>query len=139
MHRLLKHLAKPQFDLAVLLTNDTEIRELNREYRGIDKATDVLSFSQYNPNHVVGMPAVLGDVIISVDTAQRQAESGCLERLKASMTARDLDPTSWGLDEEITFLALHGVLHLIGYDHLEETDACAMESMEAELLPRIIG
>lgn len=83
-----------------LCTNE-EIRSLNRDYRQQDKPTDVLSFPQYGPGErpAPGMPVHLGDVVISVDTAKRQAE----ER-RVSLGA------------EITWLFLHSVLHLIGYD-----------------------
>lgn len=80
-------------ELSVLLTDDTGIRGLNRQYRGIDRVTDVLSFPQ---NDAV----VLGDVVISIETAARQAEENGV-----------------GLDEEIARLLMHGILHLKGYEH----------------------
>lgn len=83
------------------LCTDPEIHTLNREYRGKDRPTDVLSFPQYEPGErpVPGLPAHLGDVAISVETAERQA------RERGASTA-----------EEIVWLWLHSLLHLIGYD-----------------------
>jgi probable rRNA maturation factor len=83
------------------LCSDDEIQALNREYRKQDKATDVLSFPQYEPGErpVAGLPAHLGDVVISVDTSQKQAQERGVS-----------------LGSEITWLFLHSVLHLIGYD-----------------------
>ncbi|HEY3413060.1 MAG TPA: rRNA maturation RNase YbeY [Armatimonadota bacterium] len=83
------------------LCTDDEIQTLNRDYRKLDKPTDVLSFPQYEPGErpAPGMPVHLGDVVISVDTAQRQA-----------------DERGQSLGAEITWLFLHSVLHLIGYD-----------------------
>lgn len=95
--RLLARL-KAAGELSVVLTGDEEIRRLNAAYRGKDSPTDVLSFpAGTDPG---GHPPVLGDVVISVETAARQAA----ER-------------SVPLREEVRFLLVHGVLHLLGYDH----------------------
>lgn len=87
-------------EVSVLLTDDAEIRTLNREFRGIDRATDVLSFE--GPPE---LPEVLGDIVISVDTASRQA-------------AHFGHSTS----TEIAILGLHGGLHLLGFDDQTDTD-----------------
>lgn len=83
------------------LCSDDEIRALNLEYRKQDKATDVLSFPQYDPGGkpVPGMPVALGDVVISVDTATAQAQS-----------------RGSSLEREIVWLFLHSLLHLLGHD-----------------------
>jgi len=80
-------------EISVLITDDETIRELNREYRDKDEPTDVLSFPMDEDN-------ILGDIIISLDTAKVMAERYDLS-----------------LDNEIAFLFIHGVLHLLGYDH----------------------
>ena len=85
--------------LSVVLTDDIEIHELNRCYRGKDKPTDVLSFSQLEGNEGVCSDS-LGDIVISIDTAKRQAI-----KFKCSF------------EEELLRLLVHGVLHLFGYDH----------------------
>lgn len=82
-------------ELSLLLCCDEEIRKMNSKWRGMDNATDVLSFPQDDPDRVI-----LGDVVISVETAERQAEERGLE-----------------LRDELRILLLHGLLHLLGYDH----------------------
>jgi probable rRNA maturation factor len=102
-------------EVSILLTDDEEIHRLNRDYRGIDRPTDVLSFSQLE-GMPVGAPdeaVTLGDVIISVDTAKRQA--------------RD---KGHSLADELDLLTVHGMLHLLGYD--DETDEQADEMREHE-------
>jgi probable rRNA maturation factor len=88
-------------DITIQLTDDREIAELNQTYRGEAKATDVLSFNQdFNDPETGNL--YLGDIIISIETAAEQAP--------------DYDLS---LDEEIAFLAIHGTLHLSGYDHFK--------------------
>lgn len=82
-------------ELSVVLCSDDEIQTINSKWRGVDKPTDVLSFPQDDPDGVV-----LGDVIISVNTAQRQADDANISFL-----------------DEIRILLVHGLLHLLGYDH----------------------
>ena len=79
-----------------------------------------------------GQPMPLGDIVISVPTAARQVEDGCLPRI-----AELLGPnraSKWNLREEVTFLVIHGLLHLLGYDHMTEGEAQEMEGKEALLL-----
>jgi probable rRNA maturation factor len=88
-------------DITIQLTDDREIAELNQTYRGEAKATDVLSFNQdFNDPETGNL--YLGDIIISIETAAEQAPDYNLS-----------------LDEEIAFLAIHGTLHLSGYDHFK--------------------
>jgi rRNA maturation RNase YbeY len=97
--RLLRRLDLGETELSILLVNDREMRGLNRRYRGIDRATDVLAFAQQEG--AGGTPhGLLGDVVISVDTARRQA--------------RDAGSS---LGAEADRLLIHGLLHLLGYDH----------------------
>ena len=107
------------------MTDDPSIHELNRTWRHKDKPTDVLSFSQLEgedatsdaPGTPKGLP-VLGDVIISTDTAQRQA-----------------DAFGHSLDSELQRLLVHGVLHLLGHDHVHGgVQARRMKAEEARLL-----
>jgi probable rRNA maturation factor len=98
---------KPEWSATIAFVSDKKIRELNRQFRGIDKATDVLSFpAEENLN--------LGDIAISVQTAASQAKENGLS-----------------LDKEIAQLILHGLLHLNGYDH--ETDNGEMNRLELKL------
>ena len=95
-------------EVALVLTRDPAVRELNARYRGKDKPTDVLSFP--GPGGTAG----LGDIVVSVDTAERNA--------------RRLGRT---LQRELDVLALHGFLHVLGYDH--ETDDGTMDRLERRL------
>lgn len=100
----------------MLFTDDSEIRQLNCNYRNKDKATDVLSFSQIEklePGDPT--PKSLGDIVISVDTAQKQAEA-----------------IGHPFPSEINRLLVHGVLHLFGYDHEDVPDAEAKRMFELE-------
>ena len=98
--QILEALDQSACELSVLLTDDRKIQELNSQYRSLDKPTDVLSFPQDSAAvNEKGMP-LLGDVVISVETAARQAEEHLLT-----------------LDEELALLAIHGILHLRGLDH----------------------
>lgn len=101
------------------LCSDDEIRVLNRQHRAQDKPTDVLSFPQFHPGErpAPGLPVLLGDVVISADTAARQA------------AARGVS-----LGEEITWLWLHSLLHLMGYDDDTESGLEEMISKAQTLL-----
>jgi probable rRNA maturation factor len=101
-------------DLELILCDDETIRELNREYRGIDRPTDVLSFPL--EGELPGQP--LGSLVISMDRVREKA--------------REL---GHGETEELTLLFVHGILHLLGYDH--ETDDGEMRRIEAELIRKL--
>jgi probable rRNA maturation factor len=123
---LLKLLSLDNYELSLVLTGDSAIRELNRTFRGKDSSTDVLSFPQLessvtakleHASHYDRMPAALGDVVISVDTALQQAE-----QLGVTPESR------------LCTLLIHGVLHLLGYDHEKSRiDARRMYAREREL------
>jgi probable rRNA maturation factor len=107
-------------ELAVMLTDDAGIRTLNRNWRGIDKATNVLSFPALQPTGPVGpddAPRMLGDIAIAWETTRREA-----------------DDEQKPFDHHLSHLAVHGFLHLVGYDHENEVDAEAMENLEREIL-----
>ena len=111
-------------ELSVLLCDDRAIRALHLRYFGEDTSTNVISFSQREGEFGEVEPELLGDVVISLETARRDAaEAG--------------KP----LDEEIAFLLIHGVLHLLGYDHEGEAAdrAPEMEAKEAELFRLLLG
>ena len=111
-------------EVSVVFCDDAYIRQLNRDYRGQDKATDVLSFAldEGEEPDVHDGPAqhLLGDIIISLDTAARQAE--------------DYGHT---LEREMAYLAIHGMLHLLGYDHMDEADQQEMRTEEEYVLTRL--
>lgn len=138
--KLLDAIGRGDDELVVVLTDDDEIQALNRDYRGKDQPTDVLSFAQEEGEAMPlppGEPAPLGDVIISLDTAERQLADGCLPRLWPALGSDG--PPPWSLLDEVTFLLLHGVLHLVGHDHVDPDDAAEMEALEAKLLPGLLG
>ncbi len=95
--KALKALNLENVELSILITDDKEIRELNRKYRNKDKPTDVLSFPI---DEEIGGIKILGDIVISLETAKRQAEE-----------------LGISLEEEIKRLIVHGIVHLLGYDH----------------------
>lgn len=111
----------PGADISVLITDDETIREYNRDFRAIDKSTDVLSFPLFEPTELADIKAnppddgpLLGDLIISLDTASRQANEFHLE-----------------LHEELALLAVHGILHLLGYDDQDDISASIMREKES--------
>lgn len=111
--RFLELLARPDAELSIVVSTDAQIRKLNRDWRQKDKATDVLSFEQDAKR------GLLGDVVISLDTAARQAREGALP-----------------LTVELARLLAHGLLHLLGHDHEEPADARRMAAAEVDLLGR---
>ena len=107
-------------EVSILFTDDKFIRSLNNKYRGIDKPTDVLSFSLQEgavKSPEVESDKLLGDIIISVETAQRQA-----------------DNLNHSVEKELNILLIHGLLHLTGYDHEEDKDYKIMQEKESEIL-----
>ena len=114
---VLGYLDLQEAELSILLCDDETIHPLNRDYRGKDKPTDVLSFAQREGEFAFIDDDVLGDVIISMDTTIRQAT----ERQHS-------------VETELRVLLVHGILHLLGYDHIEDDEAEIMESKEREIL-----
>jgi len=136
--------------LSLLVTDDVTVRQLNREYRGLDEVTDVLSFSTSHPGHWEGqveapeenylkpgapegsgeLPFVLppdelpmlGDVVISYTQAQRQAQA-----------------RKESLSKEVALLIIHGVLHLVGYDHVEPDETAVMQAKEQAALSLVFS
>ena len=115
-------------EVDVTIVDDEEIHALNRDYRGMDKPTDVLSFAldeeaeDSDEPELIGGPEehLYGDIIISAETALRQAEE-----------------YGHGLEREMTYLAVHGMFHLLGYDHMTEEDKAEMRAKEEEALRAI--
>jgi probable rRNA maturation factor len=116
-------LSMADVELAIVLTDDAAIRALNREWRGIDKPTNVLSFAARPdgavPAHATqdGTPALLGDIVIAYETAAREA-------------AAEDKP----FHHHLAHLAVHGFLHLLGFDHQGDDAAEDMEKIESEIL-----
>ncbi len=126
--------------VSLLLADDDTVRELNREFRGVDRTTDVLSFSADHAGHWAGdeappdavepgevdfpmpdgEPPPLGDIVVSVPQANRQAEGQGVPLL-----------------QELALLIVHGALHLLGYDHYEDEERDAMRELERAALAQI--
>ncbi len=112
-------------EVSLSFVSDEEIREINKNFRDMDKSTDVLSFPQidYDVDEVVMTnekgEIVLGDIIISIDTAKRQAEE-----------------YGHSLKREICFLTVHSMLHLLGYDHMNEEDEKEMFAKQKDILEK---
>lgn len=112
-------------EVSLSFVSDEEIQEINKNFRDMDKATDVLSFPQidYDVDEVVMTnekgEIVLGDIIISVDTAKRQAEE-----------------YGHSLKREICFLTVHSMLHLLGYDHMTEEEEVEMFGKQKDILEK---
>ncbi len=117
--RALEGESAPAAELGVLVTGDETVRRLNRDYAGEDEPTDVLSFSLQEGEEFAAPDSVLrlGEVIISYPTAQRQAQ-------EAGRPVRD----------ELAHLLVHGILHLLGYDHAQPEEERRMRARERELL-----
>lgn len=107
-------------ELSLLFTDDASIRILNRDWRSKDKATNVLSFPAFEVAPGDPLPAMLGDVILAFETVSAEAA------LEAKPFAHHL-----------THLLVHGLLHLLGYDHENDADADEMEGLERKVLARL--
>lgn len=110
-------------EVSITLTNDENIHELNKKFRGIDRPTDVLSFAfrESDEPKIFGAEfETLGDIIISVDRAKFQAEDFGHSFLR-----------------EIIFLEVHGFLHLLGYDHMEENERIEMETEQKFVMEKL--
>jgi probable rRNA maturation factor len=111
--RILAALDRRRAELSIQLLDDAAIAELNRRYRGRPRPTDVLAFSLLEGAHADRRGDLLGDVVIGIETAARQARA---RRRR--------------LDDEVARLLVHGALHLIGYDHLRSAEARRMRAQE---------
>ncbi len=106
--------------LSIVITEDEAVRELNRQFRGVDAPTDVLAFGSGDESDFVtapGEPAYLGDVVISYPRAVVQAEE-----------------YRHSVDRELALLTVHGLLHLLGYDHVGEEEKARMWARQEEIL-----
>ncbi|MDA3864724.1 MAG: rRNA maturation RNase YbeY [Deltaproteobacteria bacterium] len=120
--KILEYLNLAETELSLVICDDPFIRDLNKNWRNQDKATDVLSFPQSDNKQIEAFqnkdnslfPLLLGDIIISLETAQRQAE--------------------FSLETEVCRLLIHGIAHLIGYDHKTQEEFEKMQVVEKDLL-----
>ena len=112
-------LPEERCEISLTLVSKEEIHELNRDYRGVDRVTDVLSFPQFADLNSIPAegPLVLGDVVICKEVCSEQAES-----------------YGHSFDREIVYLFVHSILHLLGYDHEEESEKREMRGLEEETM-----
>jgi probable rRNA maturation factor len=106
-------------DLSIVLTDDAQLHQLNRDYLGVDAPTDVLSFPASETDPETGV-SYLGDVLVSIPRAEAQAQSA-----------------GHPLEAELQLLVVHGVLHLLGHDHANPEDKARMWSAQAQVLEKL--
>jgi probable rRNA maturation factor len=106
-------------ELSLVLTDDAAIRMLNRDHRGLDKPTNVLSFPQDDPDADAYGP-LLGDIVVAHETVAREA-----------------DEEGISFQEHFLHMIVHGFLHLVGYDHMNDDEAEEMEGLETAILARL--
>ena len=124
LKELLKNVCKDEKldngEFNVIIISEDKIQELNRNYRGIDKVTDVISFAlEDDKNFNIEDYRMLGDIYICLNRARQQAEE-----------------YEHSFKRELSFLAIHGLLHLLGYDHMNEDDEKVMFDKQEEVLKR---
>jgi probable rRNA maturation factor len=112
----LRRASSEDADLSIVITGDAQLQELNRQYLGIDAPTDVLSFPAEETDPDSG-EVYLGDILISFSQAAAQASAA-----------------GHPVEDELQLLAVHGVLHLLGYDHADELEKVEMWQLQAEIL-----
>ncbi|MBN2548852.1 MAG: rRNA maturation RNase YbeY [Anaerolineales bacterium] len=116
---LLQTHADPEAEITILITGDEKLHELNQQYLGINAPTDVLSFPAGDPDPETGS-IYLGDVVLSYPRALAQASAG-----------------GHSLEAELQLLVVHGVLHLLGYDHAEPEQKAAMWAVQSQALAEL--
>ena len=115
--------AAPLVEISVRLTDDAEVQALNRDYRGKDQPTNVLSFAQYDPDDFAMLAntddgeILLGDIVLAHETCAREAADRGIS-----------------VADHATHLIVHGTLHLLGYDHQDDASGDAMEALETKAL-----
>ncbi len=105
------------YEVSITFVDDEEIRELNKEYRDVDKSTDVLSFPLDEDEFDIPGDTLLGDIVISAETAKRQSEE-----------------YGHSLEREIAYLTAHSMFHLMGYDHMNDAEKKVMRDKEKKVM-----
>ncbi len=108
------------YEVSITFVDNKEINRLNKLYRNIDKHTDVLSFPTFDGEEDVPYAPLLGDIIISIETAKKQSEE-----------------FGHTIEREIAYLTAHSMFHLLGYDHLVEDEKCEMREMEKQVMKNL--
>lgn len=124
-------------ELSLVLTDDEHIQVLNRDWLGEDAPTDVLSFPLYEPDEIEADIPALGDVVISVEYAERLVASQEHHHRVAKELGVDPATLTWSLLHEVAFLLIHSLLHLVGHDHADEQEEAEMKAEERRLFEAI--
>ena len=110
-----------EYEISITFVDIDEIHKLNKEFRNVDRPTDVLSFPMDEDFSIEGVDTMLGDIVISMDIAKDQSKD-----------------FGHSLDREIMYLTAHSMLHLLGYDHMDEAEKIEMRAREKEVM-KILG
>lgn len=110
-----------EYEVSITFVDIDEIHKLNKEFRSVDRPTDVLSFPMDEDFSIEGVDTMLGDIVISMDVAKDQSKD-----------------FGHSLDREIMYLTAHSMLHLLGYDHMDEAEKIEMRAREKEVM-KILG
>ena len=110
-----------EYEVSITFVDIDEIHKLNKEFRSVDRPTDVLSFPMDEDFSIEGVDTMLGDIVISMDIAKDQAKD-----------------FGHSLDREIMYLTAHSMLHLLGYDHMDEAEKIEMRAREKEVM-KLLG
>lgn len=117
-------LEKKNLYINIVLTNPKNIKKINKEYRNIDKETDVLSFPMFEKGELEkrknANQDILGDIVISIDRVKEQSKE-----------------YEHSFERELSYMAVHGFYHLMGYDHMEENDKILMRQKEENILEKL--
>lgn len=121
----IEKITNPNLAITIIFTNPEKIREINNEYRKIDKATDVLSFPMFEKEEIEDIKntetlEVLGDIILSIEQVEAQAKE-----------------YGHSFEREFSYMIVHGFYHLMGYDHIEEEDKKVMREKEEAVLEEL--
>ena len=122
-----ENLYKYNIYINIILTDAKNIRHINKQYRNIDKETDVLSFPMFEKTEIENLrnsknlvPEVLGDIVISIERVEQQAEEYC-----------------HSFERELAYMLVHGFYHLMGYDHIVEEDKIKMRKKDENILTKL--
>lgn len=120
-------------ELSVVFTDDEHIRELNQEWMGEDRPTDVLSFPMFDGEDLEGELDLLGDIVVNLEYAERLVATKEHRDRVAEELGVEASTLEWGLVHEVDFLIIHGLLHLVGHDHADADEEAAMKAEERRL------
>lgn len=120
-------------ELSVVLTDNAHIHALNLEWRDEDHATDVLSFPLWDADEIHADVPALGDIVISIEYAEALVDGASHKTRVAESLGVSPGDLTWSLLHEVDFLLIHGILHLVGHDHLDADEEAEMRAEERRL------